>query len=74
MSDRLKVFITAHVPPELQRAFLQHVRDFDTAHPGCHFEIGIDGPDIQLAEAVEQLRIDPALTFATIFERAKSKE
>jgi hypothetical protein len=71
MTDRRKIFIAAQVPPELQRAFLQHVRDFDIAHPGGHFEMGIDGPDIPLAEMVEQLRIDPALNFAAIFDRAR---
>jgi hypothetical protein len=68
MTDRHKVFIVAQIPPELERAFLQHIRDFDITHPGCNFEMGIDAPDIPIAEAVEQLRIDPSLTFTTIFE------
>jgi hypothetical protein len=68
-----KIFITAHIPSGLEQAWLQHVRDFDTAHKGCHFEIPIEAPDISLREALEKLRVDPALTFTKIFER-KSKE
>jgi hypothetical protein len=66
-----KAFIIAHLPPELQQEWLQHVRDFDTAHPGCHFEIGVDlPPDAPpIAEAVDMLRVDPALTFTKIYER-----
>lgn len=65
-----KIFTVAHVPPELHQAWLQHLRDFDVAHPGCHFEVAIDGPpDVSLAEMVEVLRVNPGLTFQHIFER-----
>jgi hypothetical protein len=73
-SERAKFFITAHIPAALERGLLQHVRDFDTANPGCHFEIGIDGPDRPLVEMVEMLRVDPALTFTKIFERESAKQ
>jgi hypothetical protein len=56
------------VPEELQQAWLQHLRDFDTAHPGCHFEVGIDGPE---ATSAERIRVEPGLTFTKIFERTK---
>jgi hypothetical protein len=42
--------------------------DFDTAHPGCHFEVGIDGPE---ATSAERIRVEPGLTFTKIFERTK---
>lgn len=74
MADRSKLFIVAHVPPGLERALLQHVRNFDTAHPGCHFEIGIDGPQQSLSEMAEMLRVDPALTFTQIFQRKGDKQ
>jgi hypothetical protein len=35
----VKIFTVAHLPPELRQVWLQHLRDFDTAHPGCHFEV-----------------------------------
>jgi hypothetical protein len=65
-----KTFIIAYVPEGLEKAFVQHVRDFDVAHPGCHFEIGLESPDVSLAEAVEILRVKPGLTFSEIFKRA----
>lgn len=72
-TNRSKLFIIAHIPPALERELLQHVRNFDTAHPGCHFEIGVDGPDRPLAEMVEMLRVDPGLTFTKIFDRESPK-
>ncbi len=75
MSDEqsvtVKIFTIAHVPDELQQAWLQHLRNFDAANPGCHFEVGIDAPDEPIGEMVKRLRVEPGLTFTQIFERAK---
>jgi hypothetical protein len=68
-----KTFIIAHLPPELAQAFMQHVRDFDVAHPGCHFEMGLEAPNVSLAEAIEIMRVEPGLTFSDVFERAKGR-
>lgn len=65
----MKIFTVAHVPDELGQAWLQHLRDFDIAHPGCHFEVGFDAPGMPLAEMVEMLKLDPELSFTQIFER-----
>lgn len=66
----MKVFTVAHVPPELEQAWLQHLRDFDVAHPGCHFEVGIDGePDMGIVDAIERMQVEPKLTFEYIFRR-----
>jgi hypothetical protein len=65
----VKVFTIAHVPDELQHAWLQHLRDFDTAHPGCHFEVAIDAPDMSLAKMLKAIQITPGLTFQQIWER-----
>lgn len=67
-----KVFTIATLPDGLTQAWLQHLRDFDIAHPECHFEIAAEpSPNVSLAEAVQALRVDPALTFTQIFERKK---
>jgi hypothetical protein len=71
MTTETKTFIIAYVPTGLEKAFVQHIRDFDVAHPGCHFEIGLEAPNVSLAEAVEILRLDPGLAFSDVFERAK---
>lgn len=64
------IFTRAYLPPELAQAWTQHVRDFDTAHPNCHFEMAIDaGPDESLPELVDKLRVNPGLTFQQIFRR-----
>ena len=67
----VKIFTCAHVPESLEQKWLQHLRDFDTAHPGCHFEVGIDGPETSVADMVKRLTVEPGLTFTKIFERAK---
>jgi hypothetical protein len=66
-----KIFTCTHVPDALAQKWLQHLRDFDTANPGCHFEVGIDGPDATTAEMVRMLHVEPGLTFTKIFQRAK---
>ena len=66
-----KIYTIAHVPEALRHAWLQHLRDFDAAHPGCHFEVLQDAPDLTVAEIIEQVRLDPALTFTQIMERGR---
>jgi hypothetical protein len=65
----VRVFTIANVPDDLAQAWLQHLRDFDVAHPGCHFEVAADAPDLTLAQAVELVRLSPDLTFKQIFVR-----
>lgn len=68
----IKVFTVAHVPPELQQKWLQHLRDFDVAHPGCHFEVLIDAPEMSLSEMVERMQVEPKLTFTKILRRGEN--
>lgn len=68
------IFTRARVPPDLERAWLQHLRDFDVANPGCHFEVIADAPEITLTEMVEMLRINPALSVMQIIEREPPSE
>jgi hypothetical protein len=62
----MKIFTVAEVPEELAQAWLQHLRDFDTAHPGCHFQVVADAPDVPMAKAAELIKIDPPLDFTTL--------
>lgn len=66
---RVKIFLLAQVPAGLANAFVQHMRDFDTAHPDCHFEVAADVPDMPLADVVEMVWVNPALTFAEVYKR-----
>jgi hypothetical protein len=68
----MKVFTIAEVPDELEQKWLQHLRDFDVAHPGCHFQVMADAaPNVSVADMVERLRVEPALSFTEIFERER---
>jgi hypothetical protein len=70
----VKIFTLATVPPELANAWLQHLRDFDTAHPGCRFEVMADLPEQPLMEMVQMLRVNPALSFTAVFSRKPGPE
>jgi pentose-5-phosphate-3-epimerase len=69
----MKIFTRATVPDELGQTWLQHLRDFDTAHPGCHFEVVADAPDLSVREVVEMMRVEPELSFQEIFDRELEK-
>ena len=45
------IFTRAHVPDSLSQKWLQHLRDFDAAHPGCHFEVWVDTPNLSMNDA-----------------------
>jgi hypothetical protein len=59
--ERIKIFTVAHVPRELGQAWLQHLRDFDAAHPDCHFNVLGDAPNFTTGEMAELLRVHPEL-------------
>jgi hypothetical protein len=64
MSDTITVSLEAKVHADHLHAFIQHIRDFDVLHPGCHFEITAFGTDMPLSEAEAILKaIDPPLPF-----------
>ena len=69
MSDKLTIFLIAQVPTELGHAWLQHLRDFDTTHAGCHFSIQAEAPTMSIAEIAEMLRVKPEFKFQDIFKR-----
>ena len=69
--ETIKIFSIAHVLPTLENAWLQHLRDFDVAHPGCHFEVIADAPETTFNEAVEMLKISPGLSVTQIIERKR---
>jgi hypothetical protein len=65
----MKIFTVADVPDRLTKTWLQHLRDFDAKHPGCHFEVMADAPEATLTEIVDMIQLAPALTFTKILER-----
>jgi hypothetical protein len=68
----VKIWTIAQLPDELVQAWLQHLRDFDQAHPGCHFDVAADAPELSLAEMVEAVRVDPALSFTSVIKRRQT--
>jgi hypothetical protein len=68
---KVKIFTVAELPAELAQAWLQHLRDFDSTHPDCHFQAFADTPEINMAEAIKMVTITPGLTFEQYFARLK---
>jgi hypothetical protein len=56
----MMVQIKAELPDELAQAWLQHIRDFDAANPGCHFQITAFSAEIRTDEMARILEsLDP---------------
>jgi hypothetical protein len=54
------VTVVVWMPDDLLREWLQYVRNFDTAHPGCDFGISAFSSDISMQQITEILDgIDP---------------
>jgi hypothetical protein len=63
-----KIYTVAHIPEGLENAWLQHLRDFDQAHPDCHFEIVAQAPDKSVAEIIEILRVNPNFDLMSVIK------
>jgi hypothetical protein len=68
-----KIYTVANVVPGLEKAWLQHLRDFDAANTGCHFEVIADTPNATLPEIIEMLRVKPSLSVLQVMEHYKGK-
>lgn len=55
----IKIAIIASVPADIAQQFMQHMRDFDTAHEGCHFTIRADAPGLRVEEIERILDVEP---------------
>ena len=65
----MKIVTIAEVPDELASEWLQHLRDFDTAHRDCHFQVLGDAPDMTMREIMEMMTINPSLSFFDVLKR-----
>jgi hypothetical protein len=67
----MKIFTIASIPDHLGNAWLQHLRDFDTKHPDCHFDVMADAPKKSLNEMLQMMKVNPNLTFQQIIETSE---
>ena len=65
----MRIFTVAEVPDELAHAWLQHLRDFDTAHPGSHFKVLADAPGVSIEAIVDALKVEPPLPFTSVVKK-----
>ena len=65
----MKIFTVAHLPDHLVQAWLQHLRNFDVTHDGCHFDVMSDAPAKTLDEMVGMLQVKPELSFSLLLDR-----
>lgn len=73
--DNKQVFLVrATVPQELANLYIQHLRDFDKRHAGCHLEIMLEDSGITLTEALELILRQPGLTFQEVILRKRQRQ
>lgn len=59
---RMILHTKTDVPTELAAAWLAHLRDFDNAHPGCHFEVVTEGT-MTIDDLIAQMDPKPDMLF-----------
>lgn len=64
-----KIYTAADVPDDLMQQWLQHLRDFDIAHPGCHFQVFADVPDMPVGQVIEMLQVSPSLNVTGVYQQ-----
>ncbi|HEX8868380.1 MAG TPA: hypothetical protein VF821_22160 [Lentzea sp.] len=66
-----KIYTIAHVPEELAQAWVQHLRNFDTQHPGCHFEVLADfgQAEVGMRQMLDALKVEPEIPFRAFYRR-----
>lgn len=68
----MKILAQGDVPDDLVQAWTQHLRDFDVAHPGCHFEVIMQTDVIiPVGKMIEMLKVDPGLDIREVYEFTK---
>jgi len=69
MPGSIKVIWIAEMPEELLTEFLQHVQDFNTAHPESHSDITANAnlPDEEIAKAFDA--IDPPFPIRRVMRK-----
>ena len=55
------IYTKAIVPDDMQQAWLQHLRDFDVAHTGCHFEVVMESETKTVGDLMRSVDIHPPL-------------
>lgn len=69
----VKVYTIAHVPEDLAQAWVQHLRNFDTQHPGCHFQVVADfgAAEAGMSKLLDTLKVEPEIPFRAFYRRRK---
>ena len=65
------IYVKATVPDDLAQGWLQHLRDFDTAHPGCHFEVVVESETKSVGDVMRTIDIHPALATQFFAQRKR---
>jgi hypothetical protein len=69
-----QIYTIAHLPDELVQKWLQHLRDFDTTHPGCHFEVVAEGEGKTVSDVLRAIDLNPNLDWQLILRRKPEGE
>jgi hypothetical protein len=65
----------AKIPDDLAKEWLQHLRDFDTKHAGCHFEVMMQtGRVVPVMDMLRALEVNPKLSVMAAFKKLAERE
>jgi len=64
-----RIYTRATVPDELEQRWLQHLRDFDRAHPGCHFEVVVESETMSIHDLMHAIDVNPKLDYQLFLKR-----
>jgi hypothetical protein len=67
--SKVKIFVLGQLPQQLMQQWLQHLRDFDVEHPGCHFQIMADAEDASMQEMAKALDVHPGFAIRGIIKK-----
>lgn len=70
----MKIYTMAEVPDELGQAWLQHLRDFDTRHPGCVFEVLASAPEMGVEGMRGAVEVTPGFADIRVWRWVKGDE
>jgi hypothetical protein len=65
----MKIVTIVELPHDLIQSWLQHVRDFDIAHPSkCEFSAIAHAPDMSVKELNDMINTSPPFAIRKILE------
>lgn len=67
----MRMSVLAEIPDRYAEEWLLHMRAFDLAHLGCHFQLVADAPNLSTESVAEMLKRTPGFDSVVVVPRDK---